>query len=412
MPRTERNRMSLNTVGFQPTVFNALDYKPAEIDYSPLAKSFALQEERKERAAQQQSIVKQTLGKVREQLHEDEETAGWFNNYTKNIENDINNAVSVGDYSNALIKATNAAGNILNDPEVIARIRTNQEYEEELKVQQARRDRGDISQDTYAWWVKENPYKFVPITDDNGNVTGSQKYEPTSRPVNDIDWPRLYMSAKQMLTPQKGSSGYTGNVDKSGNAIGTKSSNNYQFEKLTPQAITDAAAKILAENFQGVVQDFNVKLFQIEKLKGEIEKLEAGSTERQLKEAQLATMQELFTGANGLPLTNDEAGWKIYTERMITNGLYSEGLAYDWRFSESSRIADSDYTPGGGSGLGGFSYNMGNRFGFGTMMGGYNEMYIGIGASENNARRIGASAGLGFGTPSTGRLGGNVRIVL
>ena len=389
--RYNQERMTLNTAGFEPVVFNPIQFQPVEADYNILERSFAKQEERKQKAIQQQTLVKQALGKVREQLHQDPETDNWFNNYVSNIENNINTAAEVGDYANALNIATQEAGNILNDAEVTGRIRSNQEYNKELEIQQARRERGDISQDTYDWWVKENPYKFNPTLDNNGKVIGAQKYEPTFRPENDLKWENVYALAKQMLSPEKGSVGSTTNYDKHGVISNTTVGSDYRYERIRPEDITATVGKIIGNNWKALKQDFEVKLYQLEKLKGEYESLPIGSQERALKEEQYNNMQLLTTGANGVQLTNDVNGWTTYYTRMVADGLYSEGLGYDWRFTENSKIgkletdSEGNFT-GNQSGL---PYPMRNVW---TMQGGYNDMPIDLSSNINQANNIGNDA--------------------
>lgn len=390
-PYYNQDRMTLNTAGYTPAVFNPIEFKPVEADYGILERAMAKQEERKQKAIQQQTIVKQALGKVREQLHQDEETDNWFNNYVSNIENNINAATEVGDYANALNVATQEAGNILNDAEVTGRIRSNQEYNEELKVQQARRERGDISQDTYDWWVKENPYKFNPTLDNNGKVIGAQKYEPTFRPENDLKWENVYVLAKQMLSPEKGSSGSSSNVDRNGVIGRITSGGSYQYERIRPEDITATVGKIIGNNWKALKQDFEVKLYQLEKLKGEYESLPVGSQERALKEQQYNNMQLLTTGANGVQLTNDVNGWTTYYTRMVADGLYSEGLGYDWRFTESNKIGRLDESGSGGSGNS-TTTTKAPFVNWWTMQGGYNDMPTDLSSNINQANNIGNDA--------------------
>ena len=145
MPRYNqynRNRMSLNSVDFQPTLFTPIEFKPVEQDFSILERAMAKQEERKEKAITQQSLVKQALGKAREQLHQDDETLSWFDAKARDIENNIQLSANLGDYATALQTGIIAAGDIANDKELNARIRTNAQYNEEVERQRQRINKG------------------------------------------------------------------------------------------------------------------------------------------------------------------------------------------------------------------------------------------------------------------------------
>lgn len=389
--RYNQHRMTLNTAGFEPVVFNPIEFKPVEADYSILERAMAKQEERQKEANEKYNIIKQTVGKLRKTIHQDPETLARFDEIINNELKPIDNAVNVGDFSNVGLISQNAAGNILENAEIGGMQQRNEQFEKEDEIQRARRDRGDISQDTYEWWSKQNPYTNDNIIDANGKVIGAQKYEPTFRPENDLKWENVYALAKQMLSPEKGSIGSTTNYDKHGVISNTTVGSDYRYERIRPEDITATVGKIIGNNWKALKQDFEVKLYQLEKLKGEYESLPIGSQERALKEQQYNNMQLLTTGANGVQLTNDVNGWTTYYTRMVADGLYSEGLGYDWRFTENSKIGklktDSEGNlTGNQSGL---PYPMRNVW---TMQGGYNDMPTDLSSNIDAANKTGNAA--------------------
>lgn len=339
MPRYNqynRNRLSLNTVGFQPTVFTPIEFRPVEQDYSILERAMAKQEERKEKAVTQQSLVKQALGKAREQLYQDDKTLTWFDARARKIEDNIKTAAEVGDYATALQTGIEAAGDIANDTELNARIRTNAQYKEEYNKQRDRIGKG-ISQETFNWWAEKNPYKHTNIYN-NGEITGAEDWKAEFTPVDDIKWEGIYALATQLTKPEKGSTGSSSNVDKNGVIKDITTTGSNQYERLSPEDIAATAQSIIGNNWDALVQDFNVQTYRIEKLNKEIISLPENNPERLLKEQQLANLNLLLTGDNCIALANNKEGWITYYTRMVEKGLYSQPLSYNWTFKEGSSI--------------------------------------------------------------------------
>jgi len=343
-----RNRLSLNTVDFQPTVFTPIEFKPVEQDYSILERAMAKQEERKEKSVTQQSLVKQALGKAREQLHQDDETLAWFDAKARKIEDDIKTASEVGDYATALQTGIEAAGDIANDTELNARIRTNAQYNQEYERQRQRVGNG-IDQDTFNWWVKNNPYKHTNI-EENGRIIGAEDWKSNFTPVDDLKWENIFIAAKQLNMPEKGKSGGTTNLNDQGTITNITTSGETQYERMKPEVIANAAQKLLGDNWDALVQDFSVKMDKLGELREEIEQLPEGSTERMLKEEQFSSLNLLLTGGNNIKLTNDKNGWITYFTRRVEQGLYADNLSYNWVFSDSSSIGDSKSSGGSGNG--------------------------------------------------------------
>lgn len=186
MPRYNRynqHRMTLNTAGFEPVVFNPIEFKPVEADYNILERSFAKQEERKQKAIAQQGALNAAIGEVELAPEEDE----WKQNYINNINNQIQAAAEVGDYAGALNTATQLASKAATDPALTGRERYNKERQEFIKGLEEKRSRGLISDDSYERAIAQNVYNYHDITDANGNIVGGAKWTPEFNPLNDID---------------------------------------------------------------------------------------------------------------------------------------------------------------------------------------------------------------------------------
>ena len=395
MPRYNqynRNRLSLNTVDFQPAVFTPIEFRPVEQDYSILERAMAKQEERKEKAITQQSLVKQALGKAREQLHQDDETLGWFDAKARKIEDDIKTASEVGDYATALQTGIEAAGDIVNDTELNARIRTNAQYNEEYERQRQRVGK-DISQATFNWWSKKNPYKYTNIEQD-GRIIGGEDWKASFVPVNDLKWESIFAAAKELNSPEQGSSGGSSNLDKQGNVTNITKGGSTKYQRLRPEVIANAAQKLIGNNWDALVQDFEVKMDQLEELEKQIGNLEEGSAERLVKEQQYNNLQLLLTGGNSVKLTNDVNGWITYFTRNVEKGLYSDNLSYNWVFTEGSSIGTSTAsTELSGDTFGG-QLSPNAQEAIETVYGGFNQMNTQLGEYTQQATSV-ADAAIG-----------------
>lgn len=404
MPRNERNRMSLNTVGFTPAVFNAIEYKPATADYSILERSLARQEERYNKAAEQATAVDIALGKVEDKLHNDPTTKAWFNDYKNNVKNKIQALVDAGDPGTAITTAIRLAGQIEPDSEIKNRIKANEEYKAKVDETRQRVIAGKVSPEDEEFWLHSNPF----------DATGETSYATLETPADSINWEQLYVLASEIVTPDKGRIANASNFDKNHKPTDTTTSRSKQWDKKDPDEITKVLKNMVSSKYKAVVQDFNSKNYQITKLQGEIQSLneeinslEENSTEREkkvqlveLKQAQLTELNQLMTGANNVPLSNDAKGWEIYVNRMI-NGLYSKELGYDYKYEDNSSEYKGDI-PGKSPLIGTPSLNVdsysGNKISKQSTPSGENEMPINATSWMQKANEIGSYAGNDFQT--------------
>lgn len=376
---------SLAAGSFTPAAFTPFVYAPKEFDVTPLQKSLATLDERKERTDQQRAAIKSALGKVKLNAAEDK----WKNDYVNDIMSKIDNAAQFGDYSAALETATDLAGSALSDPALMGRIRANEQYEEEIKRQKARVDRGDISQNTYAWWLKNNPYKYTDIRDDSGTIVGGTEYEPISRPVNDINWASAAMAAFKMVTPYKnsvssqGGSSVTNHTTqplsrgnqtyKPGESISSSGGSARSEEKVTKDQIVARMEELLTstpDGYRQAEQAYDVANFEFNNMVEQYNKLvsEDPNSNEAKDLAQKINARKQLMYRNG-----SRIDYKEYYARMITNSLFAEGLAYDWTTTSTSGTTSYSITDlGGGRTAGGtiqsLDYFPGAKFNYTTGM--------------------------------------------
>lgn len=350
--------------GFTPATFQAGVFTPQKEDMSLLQRSLQTLDERKERTDQQRAAIMSAIGKLNLNAAEDK----WKYDYANRIGAQIDSAAQFGDYSTALETATRLAGEAITSPEVTGRVRANEQYEKEVQTQQARRDRGDISQATYNWWMKNNPYKYQDTYDDNGNIVGGSIYEPSSRPVNDINWASTAMAAFKMITPYKnsvsrqGSSSVTNNSGESvtrgkvtakpGEAIGSSGSSSQSQEKVTKEEIIanmEEMLKATPDGYRQAEQAYDVAMDEFNDMVSQYNALieENPNSEKAKDLAQKIDIRKQLMYRNG-----SKIDYKEYYARMVTDNLFAEGLAYDWRTSSSSGSSSysiTNNTPSGNS---------------------------------------------------------------
>ena len=375
--------VSLAAGGFTPAAFTPFVYAPKDFDVTPLQKSLATLDERKERTDQQRAAIKSALGKVKLNAAEDK----WKNDYVNDIMSKIDNAAQFGDYSAALETATDLAGSALSDPALMGRVRANEQYEEEIKRQKDRVARGEISQNTYGWWLKNNPYKYSDIRDDNGTIVGGTEYEPTSIPVNDINWASAAMAAFKMVSPYKMSKSTDGSTTvhnntaspltrgkstyKPGEAISSSGHSSQSQERVTKEQITARMEELLSatpDGYRQAEQAFDVAMYDFQNMVDKYNSLiEENPDSKEAKDlAQKIDQRKHLMYRNGSLID-----YKEYYSRMITDSLFAEGLAYDWKTSSSGgsssySLSDVSGNTGGGGRVTSLTPFPGAKFNYAT----------------------------------------------
>lgn len=147
---------------FQPIV-----YKPITPDYTILQRSFEKLDRVRNEATEQYGKLQLLLAEYGGKLYNDEETLFWFDDYKKKIERGYE---SLGPYE-ARTYAIRKQGEIANDPELMARIRTANEYQAAV---QSIRECSDMSMQEKTDWIANHPYCFIPIANGEGEIIGGK----------------------------------------------------------------------------------------------------------------------------------------------------------------------------------------------------------------------------------------------
>lgn len=342
--------MSLKTLQFTPAVFTPSQYEFKEADMGFLERSLAQKEARMKEAAQNASAIDRALGEIETKLNPSE--AKWFEGYKSDVKNQIQSSIDSGDYGAAVRDATRLAGTVVEDPRIIGRVRSQEAYEKELQTQQARRDRGEISQNTYDWWSNKNKYSYIDNTDASGNYIEGSPWKAESTPVKDINWAEQAATAFKLITPKKGAStkgGGHSTTNADGTGDGNKWSRSSSTEEITVEDILGNIDELLSatpDGYRQAEQAFDVATFDLKRLQEKYNSLANDDPNKAVIGEQLDARKKLMY-KNGSPIT-----YKEYYARMITDNKYAHTLAYKWTTSGNESFKSNDYQ-GAGSGAGG-----------------------------------------------------------
>lgn len=372
--------MSLKVAPISFATFTPGQYEFQTADMSIYERAMAQKEARLEKAVQGKSAIDRTLGEIELKLNPTE--AKWFEEYKNDIRNQIKSSLDSGDYGAAGRTATLLAGDVLRDPRILGRMRSQEAYNEEVKTQQARRDRGEIKQATYDWWYnnKGNQYSYTDLTDDNGNYIEGNKWEADFRPVKDLDWGEQAALAFKLISPKKNkfgktTGGSTTNAD--GTGSGGKHSEQSSAESISEEDILKNIDELLSatsDGYRQAEQAYNVAVYDYEKLKQEYELTPEGEEKTKLKQ-QLDARNQLMK-KNGSPIS-----YKEYYARMVSDNRYAHTLAYNWTSSDTENISNVDNEAKSSSSStreysGGFRYNYPQQnSGFGSFWKGANVVW-------------------------------------
>ena len=338
-------QMSLKQATLAQGSFTPIVYTPQTEDFSLLQKSLAQREARQTSAAEQQAKFNETAAKLQTLVNPEEKQ--WVYDYITKQSAGFKSSMESGDYGAALRQATIAGSNLLSTPEAIGRIRAQEEYQQEVKTQQARRDKGEISQNTYDWWMINNPYKYEDTYDKNGNIIGGSSFVAESRPVADINWAAHTQAAFKMITAYKNSKSAqsskssSSTTDGNGSSSSKSSGSSRQIEKISKQDILDNIEELLSattDGYRQAEQAFDVAKFETNKMIQQYQELitkNPDSEEARIMGQKLEARKKLMY-KNGSPID-----YKEYYARMITNNLYADKLAYEWHTNATSSSTSS-----------------------------------------------------------------------
>ena len=291
--------------------------------------------------AQQQSAIDMALAQLPVNSAEDE----WRYNLSNEIRSQIESVDNPNDRYLASIKA---AGNIMNRPDVIGRIKAQAEYDNFVKQTQARTD---IDQRTKNWALENNQYAYEDIRNDAGVIVGGTQWKPNITPVGQVDLSKLGTLALQWAKPDGSKGSQATFVDEEGNftndiskAVDVAYNTTTGWTRLGKdklmQAI-NAAIDMTPGARASINQDYDVAVWDYNKL-NEQQKMSLGESEVTDANGRMLTKQEFLAKklnpwANAASYSNNEStityGTGLQTRMALkqkaeANLAYNSGINY------------------------------------------------------------------------------------
>lgn len=312
---------------------------PVRSNLEALSQALNKIDERSDKAIQQKSAITNAIGQLKLNAAEDK----WKYDYAKRIEQKINDAAQYGDYSRALDVATELAGSATSSPEVIGRIRANENYEKKKGEVESLANSGAISGLTKERWLAQNKYAYEDIRDENGNIVGGTDWKAGWDPVKKVDMSRLVTLAGQLAAPVKratSSSSKHSVSDEQGVGNGgtntpedlrsvktgysTSSGSSYQRETLTKQKIDEVYNKLFAldgDNMNALIQQYDDVQWKVNQLKDELSNTTDPEKRKTLQDSIDAFSNDIYD-SNGQPL-------KVKEYMLSKIGIITKDMAYD-----------------------------------------------------------------------------------
>lgn len=312
---------------------------PVRSNLEALSQALNKIDERSDKAIQQKSAITNAIGQLKLNAAEDK----WKYDYAKRIEQKINDAAQYGDYSRALDVATELAGSATSSPEVIGRIRANENYEKKKGEVESLANSGVISGLTKERWLAQNKYAYEDIRDANGNIVGGTDWKAGWDPVKKVDMSRLVTLAGQLAAPVKRATSSTSQrsvsdeqgIDNGGTSTpeglrsvktgySTSSGSSFQRETLTKQKIDEVYNKLFAldpDNMNALIQQFDDVQWKVNQLKDELNTTTDPEKRKTLQNSIDAFGNDIYD-ANGQPL-------KVKEYMLSKIGVITKNMAYD-----------------------------------------------------------------------------------
>ena len=336
--------MQLAAGSFTPAAFNPFVYTPKEFDVSPLQRSLATLDERKEKTDQQRAAITAALSKV----NLNEADTEWKQNFINSISAKIDSAAQFGDYSAALEEATRLAGEAISDPELLAREKENENYQVWKKSLDSLYLNNKKDKNTRDYFNDKVQYKFN-VTYENGKF---KTYSLTDykTPVQQIDLSGLFSWVGQTVAEQSGSSQGVGARTATGGkteyyspdaAVLSHSGQGYSRKDLaTINAVWDEAIKRHPDAIAYLQQQMDVNQWLLDRAEKDLENPDLDRNTRIKLEAEADRLRKdlYLDGNESKPYTTQE-----YLYNASKNTL--KAMSYN-------RVNTTFNVSGGGYGVG------------------------------------------------------------
>nr|DAK43504.1 MAG TPA: hypothetical protein [Crassvirales sp.] len=343
------NEESSQSIGFGYVAPRPIIKKHLDIFANSLNK---IDEKHKE-ALKQRSAIQTALAQIELDSSEDD----WKAAYARSIQDQIDDAAKGGDYSSALSLATTLAGDAISAPELTSRIRTNNQRQEVLKTVKARQDLND---DTKLRFEEQNGYEYKPIYDDDGRVVGSNDWKAKWTPVKDVnveDLVKYTIGVAQADSKQSSRSVTTGSdfTKRDGSASGYDKQSGSSSGKtvLSLAKLKTAATGTYNQNAEAIQQDYENKIWKIDKLTKQRDALPPDQQDELNREIQ--ALEHQVSDANGIRLGSGKAMFFYQIDPSLRAASYTKISNETTSLNKTSgrEAPDKDNGTGGRTGVNG-----------------------------------------------------------
>lgn len=269
MPKNRLAYTPSEVAGITPATFSGYVYNPTiefkHQDYDLLSRTVEAYQARIDKANERKNAIDEALGKLEVQLHNDEETRTWFQNYKNSIQREIADEINAGNYRSAIRLATDKASEMILNPEVQGRIKTNQQYQQ---IREEQRKLAGNNQELFEYWINSNPYKHENVIDDTGKVISYKDYTPNFTLLGEPNLTGLASAAFKIITPEKIASSTTKDY----------TANSHSREWITEQQIKDNLGAILIDSgtsLAQIEQKYDYETYLLNKDKQRVEEIDA-----------------------------------------------------------------------------------------------------------------------------------------
>lgn len=233
------------------------------IDLNVLARTYNTLEQGHQQAIQTKSQIDAQLA----QLDLNEAEDAWRQEQLNKVRNALTENMQYGNAYSSLDDIVGTYGDITSSPEMIGRLRAQQDY----KTYMNNLDKHtDLSEDYKNYYRTVNKYNYQDVTDKNGNVIGGSKWTPIDKEVSEIPMNQILNQALQWAAKEQGGGSQTRWLDANGKVTDdiTKSVTGeiYSHTKGNWQRLSKAklaeAVKAVIENTPGakasLEQDYKI----------------------------------------------------------------------------------------------------------------------------------------------------------
>ena len=185
------------------------NYVP-EFDLDTVSNVYNTLQQRHDQAVIQESAIKKAIGDLQLNAQEDE----FKQKLADRIDTVVQAEMIDGFKGYALNELIEEQGNIFSDPQIIGRLRAQQEYK---TYQENLNNRKDLSEDKKNYFREINHYYYKDKYDATGKAIGGTEWKPIKQEVSEIPLIEIIKGGISLAAKERGSNNITRFIDKNGN---------------------------------------------------------------------------------------------------------------------------------------------------------------------------------------------------